>query len=74
MISAYLGELFRLNAFTGANESEAFFVRCDEVLNPPRIADAGQLLCEVGVAPAEPLEFIVLRIERGADGAIRVEG
>jgi len=74
LLSAYLGELFRLNAFTGAIESEAFFVRCDEELNPPRVVDAGQLLCEVGVAPAEPLEFIVLRIERGGDGTIRVRG
>jgi hypothetical protein len=74
MIGAYLGELFRLDAFAGATEEESFFVRCDEALNPQRVIDAGQLVCEVGVAPAEPLEFIVLRVERGGDGTIRVEG
>jgi len=28
------------------------------------------LLVEVGVAPAEPLEFIVLRLARDADGSL----
>lgn len=74
MIGAYLGELFRLDAFAGATEEESFFVRCDEALNPQRVVDAGQLICEVGIAPAEPLEFIVLRVQRGGDGTIRVEG
>ncbi len=74
MLGAYLGELFRRDAFAGATEEEAFFVRCDEELNPRRVVDAGQLVCEIGIAPAEPLEFIVLRVERGGDGTIRVEG
>ncbi len=69
----FLRELFRANAFRGATEAEAFFVRCDEELNPPPIVDAGRLIAEVGVAPAEPLEFIVLRIDRSGDGALRVE-
>jgi hypothetical protein len=74
MLGAYLGELFRLDAFAGATEEQSFFVRCDEEQNPPRVVNAGQLICEIGVAPAEPLEFIVLRVERGGDGTIRVEG
>ncbi len=74
MIGAYLGELFRRDAFAGTTEEEAFFVRCDEELNPQRVVDASRLICEIGIAPAEPLEFIVLRVERGGDGTIRVEG
>jgi hypothetical protein len=74
VLVAYLRELWRANAFTGATEAEAFFVRCDDELNPRRLADQGRLVCEVGVAPAEPLEFIVLRVERGGDGTLRVEG
>jgi hypothetical protein len=73
-LRAYLGELYRANAFRGATEEEAFFVRCDDELNPQRVLDAGQLIVEVGVAPAEPLEFLVLRITRGGDGALTVEG
>lgn len=74
MLVAYLRELWRANAFSGATEEEAFFVRCDDDLNPRRVSDAGRLVCEIGIAPAEPLEFIVLRIERGGDGTLRVEG
>jgi hypothetical protein len=74
LLSSYLRELYLAGAFTGATEDEAFFVRCDETLNPPAVVDAGELVAEVGVAPAEPLEFIVLRVRRDADGSIRVEG
>ena len=60
-----LRRLFRAGAFAGATEEEAFFVRCDEALNPRAAVDAGQLVAEIGVAPAEPLEFIVVRLAAG---------
>jgi hypothetical protein len=72
MLEAYLRQLFRANAFAGPTEATSFFVRCDDALNPPQIADQGQLLAEVGVAPAEPLEFVVLQISRDADATLRV--
>jgi Bacteriophage tail sheath protein len=37
-------------------------VKCDEETNPPEVVDAGQLVCEIGVAPVHPAEFIVFRI------------
>jgi uncharacterized protein len=70
----YLRRLYAANAFVGASESAAFFVRCDDTLNPQPVIDAGQLICEIGIAPAEPLEFIVLRIARDGDGTLRVGG
>jgi hypothetical protein len=70
---SYLRQLFRLGAFRGATEEEAFFVRCDETNNPPYVADAGRLIAEVGVAPAEPLEFIVLQLARGGDGTLTLQ-
>jgi phage tail sheath protein FI len=73
MITNLMRSLFQLNAFAGATEQESFFVRCDDVLNPAPVVDAGRLIVEVGVAPAEPLEFIVLRIARDGDGLLRVE-
>ncbi|MFT3843306.1 MAG: phage tail sheath subtilisin-like domain-containing protein [Myxococcaceae bacterium] len=73
MISALLSGLYKQGAFTGANEGEAFFVKCDDELNPPRVTDEGKLIAHVGVAPAEPLEFIVLTVALEA-GAISVEG
>jgi hypothetical protein len=70
LLQIYLRQLFTAGAFRGATEDESFFVRCDDTNNPPRLADLGQLLVEVGVAPAEPLEFILLRLARDADGSL----
>ena len=73
MLTAYLRQLFVAGAFRGENETEAFFVRCDGELNHRRIIDAGQMIAEIGVAPAEPLEFIAVRITRGGDGTLAME-
>jgi len=67
-IRALLREWFLGNAFAGTTDEEAYFVRCDETLNDQRTIDAGQLIAEIGVAPAEPLEFIVVRLVRSLDG------
>jgi len=72
MLEAYLRQLFLANAFAGAREEDSFFVRCDEELNPPGVLDQGRLIAEVGVAPAEPLEFIVLQIARDGNGSVAV--
>jgi len=74
MLEAYLRQLYRANAFTGATEAQAFFVKCDDELNPPSVSDQGRLLAQVGIAPAEPLEFIVLNVARSADSIRTVEG
>ncbi|HEX5080968.1 MAG TPA: phage tail sheath C-terminal domain-containing protein [Blastocatellia bacterium] len=73
VLRGYLRRLFRLGAFRGANEEQAFFVRCDETNNPPFVIDAGRLIAEIGVAPSEPIEFIVLRLAREGDGMLVLE-
>jgi phage tail sheath protein FI len=73
LLRSFLRQLFRRGAFRGATEQEAFFVRCDDSNNPPFIGDAGRLIAEIGVAPAEPLEFIVLRLAREGDGTLIVQ-
>lgn len=73
MIETFLDSLFRAGAFVGASAREAYFVRCDETLNTPAVVDNGQLIVEVGVAPAEPMEFLVLTITRELDGELRLE-
>lgn len=73
LLRGYLGELHRMGAFRGATEDESFFVRCDGELNPRRVTDAGQLVAEVGVAPSEPLEFLVLQLTRTGEGTRAVE-
>ena len=73
LVTALLRRLYRLGAFTGATEEEAFFVHCDDSLNPPWRVDNGQLVAHIGVAPSEPLEFIVLQFHRGGDGTLTLE-
>ncbi len=72
-LESFLRQLYIAGAFKGAHEKDAFFVRCDGQLNTQRMIDAGKLLAEVGVAPAEPTEFVVVRISRDADGTLTVE-
>lgn len=72
-LEGLLQGLYRSGAFKGAREEEAFFVRCDEVLNPQRVLDRGQLIVEIGIAPTEPIEFIVLRLMRSGDGTLTLE-
>jgi hypothetical protein len=73
MLDAFLRQLYRANAFTGATEDQAYFVRCDDGLNPIQVEQAGQLIAQVGIAPAEPLEFIVLDLARTGDTILTVE-
>lgn len=69
-IESLLRGLFRVGAFAGRTEAESFFVR---VLSEPWRLDRGELLIEVGVAPAEPLEFILVRLRREGDGTLNLE-
>ena len=64
-----LGELFAGGAFAGGTPGDAFFVRIPK----PETAGEATLLCEIGVAPSAPLEFIVLRIVRADDGTVAAE-
>ncbi|MFF3935666.1 phage tail sheath C-terminal domain-containing protein [Streptomyces phaeofaciens] len=71
-VTELLRGLHRSGAFAGDSEDEAFFVHCDERLNPAWSRDLGRLVAEVGVAPAHPLEHLVLRISQDADGTVTV--
>jgi hypothetical protein len=64
IIETFLEDLWRGGALAGAQPEQAFFVRCDETTTPAAARDNGQLLALVGVAPAIPGEFVVVRIGR----------
>jgi len=70
MTKAFLGILYEKGMFTGGSPEEAFYVKCDEETNPSEARDSGLLVCEVGVAPVVPAEFIVIKVtQRLADEA-----
>ncbi len=74
LLTTFLRGLFLQGAFSGANEAESFFVRCDDTNNPPYITDAGKMIAEIGVAPSEPIEFIVVRLSLNGDGTLSIQG
>ena len=69
-VESMLRGLFRAGVFAGRTEAESFFVRLDT--ESARL-DRGELLIEIGVAPAEPLEFILVRLRRDGDGTLNLE-
>jgi hypothetical protein len=71
-ISSVLLEAWRAGGLKGATRDEAFRVICDETTNPPDAIDAGQLLCEIDLAPAAPMEFITVRLTIARQGQLEV--
>ena len=68
-ITAFLKVVWRSGALFGSTPEAAFYVKCDDELNPHEIRDLGQLIIEVGMAPVKPAEFVILRLSQwvGAD-------
>jgi hypothetical protein len=71
-ISSVLLEAWRAGGLKGTSPEQGFQVRCDEGNNPPEAADLGQVLCEVFVAPAVPMEFIRILLTIAPEGALEV--
>jgi phage tail sheath protein FI len=71
-ITTVLLEAWRAGALKGEQPDEGFRVRCDEELNPPEEQDLGRVNCEIEVAPATPMEFILLRVSLSGDGKLEV--
>jgi len=67
-VSAFLVNEWRKGALFGRTPDEAFYVKCDSETNPSEGIDAGQLLCEIGVAPVKPAEFVVFRLAQFSGG------
>ena len=73
MVAAFLSRLYDAGAFVGATAREAFFVRCDRTTMTGADLDSGRFICLVGVAPAEPVEYLVLQLTRDPDDTVRTE-
>ncbi len=65
-IGAFLRRVWMEGALFGATPDEAFFVKCDEELNPVEVRDAGQVITEIGICPVKPAEFVIFRISQWA--------
>jgi phage tail sheath protein FI len=68
-VSAFLVNEWRSGALFGQRPEDAYYVKCDEETNPPESVDLGRVICEIGIAPVKPAEFVVFRISQFAEGA-----
>jgi len=64
VVSNFLTLVWRSGALQGTTEDQAFFVRCGPDTMTQADIDAGRLICEVGIAPVKPAEFVIFRIQQ----------
>ncbi|MEV6415992.1 phage tail sheath family protein [Kribbella sp. NPDC051718] len=67
-ISSFLINEWRKGALFGLTADEAFFVKCDRETNPAEAIDAGQVTCQIGIAPVKPAEFVVFQLSQFSGG------
>jgi phage tail sheath protein FI len=58
----FLRAQWRLGALFGRTEQEAFFITCDRTTMSQDDILNGRLICEIGIAPVRPAEFVIFRI------------
>ena len=69
-LTEYFAGYYRAGALKGDTIQAAFYVKCDGETNTGATRDRGQVITEIGLAPALPYEFVVLRLIRGDRGAL----
>jgi phage tail sheath protein FI len=63
-VGEFLTTQWKAGAFAGDKKEDAFYVKCDEETNPAEVRDQGQMVVEVGIAPALPAEFIIFSVSQ----------
>jgi phage tail sheath protein FI len=72
-VRAFLTRVWRDGALLGRTPEEAFYVKCDEETNTPERIDAGEVHCEIGIAPVKPAEFVIFEIRQTPSGTEQSE-
>ncbi|MEV5238420.1 phage tail sheath C-terminal domain-containing protein [Streptomyces cinnamoneus] len=57
-VASFLTDQWRQGALVGHKPDEAFYVICDDTNNKPDTMDDGKVICDIGVAPVRPAEFV----------------
>ncbi|GHC39380.1 phage tail sheath family protein [Streptomyces cinnamoneus] len=57
-VASFLTDQWRQGALVGRTPDEAFYVICDGTNNKPETMDEGKVICDIGVAPVRPAEFV----------------
>jgi phage tail sheath protein FI len=61
-VRLFLRAQWRLGALFGRTEQEAFFITCDRTTMSQDDILNGRLVCEIGIAPVRPAEFVIFRV------------
>ena len=61
-IRLFLRTQWRAGKLEGQVEDEAFFIICDRSTMTQDDILNGRLICEIGVAPLRPAEFVIIRL------------
>ena len=70
---SFLNELWQMGGLAGRTPGQAYYVKCDEDINTPQTIQNGELHIEIGVSPAFPAEFVIIRVGQfEADASIVV--
>ena len=71
-IRSFLYRVWLDGALFGDTVEQAYYVKCDDETNPSEVIEAGQLVCEIGLAVVKPAEFIVFRLAQLPTGLAAV--
>lgn len=67
-IRSFLFRVWLEGGLFGDTVDQAFYVKCDDETNPSETIEAGQLICEIGLAVVKPAEFVVFRLAQLSTG------
>ncbi len=68
-ITQFLPGVWRDGALMGTKAEEAFYVKCDRTTMTQDDIDNGRLICEIGISPVKPAEFVIFRITQWTGGS-----
>ena len=72
-LNTFLQSIWLTGGLQGTVATDGYFVKCDDSNNPQSSIDAGMLICQVGVAIAAPMEFLIFEVRRSVAGSQVVE-
>jgi phage tail sheath protein FI len=61
-LEMFLASVWRTGALAGTTPAEAFYVECGRTTMTQDDIDNGRLICQIGIAPVKPAEFVIFRI------------
>jgi len=70
-VSNFLTTIWRDGGLLGSKPEEAFFVRCDRTTIDEDDIQNGRLVCQIGISPIRPAEFVVFRVSQKTANRIR---